>query len=64
MTHIEQVFFAVGVFTSIVGAVALTGLIAFQGLEWWIKFHKLRKPLLDFYVDQLRRAKEARDGTE
>lgn len=63
MQPVEQVFFAVGVFTSIVGAIALTGLIAYQGLEWWVKFKHLRKPLLQFYLHELRKAKEARDET-
>lgn len=64
MTHVEQVFFVVGVSTSIIGAIALTGLLAWRGLEWWISFNDIRKPLMQFYWQQLRKAKEARDGTE
>lgn len=62
MSGVEQVFFAIGVFVSIVGAFAVTGLLAWQGLEWWVKFNDLRKPLMDFYWQQLRKSKETGDA--
>lgn len=62
MTHVEQVFFVVGVSTSIIGAIALTGLLAWQGLEWWVKFNDIRKPLMQLYWQQLRRTSAATRG--
>ncbi len=58
MSGIEQVMFAIGVFASIVGAIAFTGLLAWQGLEWWIKFNYIRTPLMDFYWQKLREKKD------
>lgn len=62
MSGVEQVFFAIGVFTSIVGALAVCGLIAWQGLEWWIKAKDLFGLLAAFYLDKLKKARGTHPG--
>lgn len=61
MSGIEQVMFAIGVFASIVGSIAILGLLTWQGFEWWIKANDLREALFAFYWDRLKKRK-AREG--
>lgn len=54
MTWLEQWFFWWGVAVNAVGGAAILGLIAWGGLEWWINFNTIRKPLIRWYAEQLR----------
>lgn len=59
MSH--QFIYFVGLVTCLTGSLAVLGLIAWQGIECWIKFNALRGPLMRFYAEELRKR---RDGGE
>jgi hypothetical protein len=60
MSLSEHVFMYIGMASCLLGFFAIAGLLFWQGLEWWIKFNDVRKPLMAFYADQLKRDKERR----
>lgn len=62
MSGVQQVFFVIGVFTSVVGALAIIGLMAWQGLEWWVKANDMRSILTKFYIDKLRQERDRHPG--
>lgn len=50
-------FFWSGVFVNAIGAFAVCGLLAWRGIEWWISFNGVRKPLMEWYWEKLKREK-------
>jgi hypothetical protein len=51
----EQYFFWSGVCVNAVGAFALCGLLAWHGIEWWVCFSGVKKPLMQWYWEKLKR---------
>lgn len=54
----EAYFFWTGVIVNAFGFFAVCGLLAWQGIEWWAKFSGVRKPLMEWYWDKLKRERD------
>lgn len=55
MSPAETFLYAIGVMTCSIGAFAILGFIAWQGLELWVRFNTIRGPLMRFYAGELKR---------
>lgn len=62
MSASDWIFWSLGVTTAVVGGFAVTGLLAWRGIEWWIAFRDVRRPLMAFYADQLKKRNDRLPG--
>ena len=54
----DKIIWWIGAIVLVSGGIALAGFLLWQALECGIKFFRVRRLILDFYADQLRKKRE------